>query len=75
MDKKKIMIKNKKNKQENKSQPITPPSAEIVYLHIQKLRKPKFPCSLYKGDHLLRDCHGLALTLVLYIKIQHRFYP
>ena len=55
--------KKKKNKQKTKSQPITAPSAESVDLHTQKPCKPKFPCRICKGDHLLKDCHVLALVL------------
>ena len=65
VDKKKVKrkIKKKKKKQKTKSQPITPPSVESVYLHTQRLRKPKFPCRICKGDHLLKYCHGLTLVL------------
>ena len=55
--------KKKKNKQTTKSQPITPLTVDSVDLHTQRPHKPKFPCRLCKGDHLLKECHGLALVL------------
>ena len=70
--KKKRKIKKKKNKQTTKSQPITPPSAESVDLHTQRLRKPKFPCRLCKGDHLMKDCHGLSLVLEYWSRVSRQ---
>ena len=69
MKKKKRNIKKKKKKQKTKSQPITPPSAESVDLHTPKSCKPKFPYRLCKGDHLLKDCHGLVLVLEEWSKV------
>ena len=60
--KKKRKIKKKKNKQKTKSQPITPPRAESVDLRTQRPRKTKFPYRIFKGDHLLKYFHGLALV-------------
>ena len=71
VDKKKVKrkIKKKKKKETTKSQPITPPSADNVDLYTQRPRKPKFPCRLCKGDHLLKDCHGLSLILEEWSKV------
>ena len=67
--KKKRKIKKKKNKQKTKSQPITPPNGESVDMHTQKLCKPKFPCRIFNGDHLLKYCHGLVLVLEEWYKV------
>ena len=67
--KKKRNIKKKKNKQTTKSQPITPPSADSVDMHTQIPGKPKFPCRLCKGDHLLKYFHGLNLVLEEWSKV------
>ena len=74
MDKKKnkMKIKKKKNKQKTKSQPISPLSVESVDLHTQRLRNTKFPCRLCKGDHFLRDCHGMALVLEEWSKVSQK---
>ena len=71
-NKKKRKIKKKKNKQKTKSQPITPPSAESVEFHTQRLCKPKFPCRLCKGDHLLKYCHGMSLVLEEWFKVSRQ---
>ena len=55
---KKRKIKKKKNKQKTKSQPITPPIAKTIDIQTQKPCKPKFPCRICKGNHLLKYCHG-----------------
>ena len=70
--KKKRKIKKKKNKQKTKSQPITPPIAESVDLHMKKPHKPKFLCRICKGDHLLKYCHGLALVLEEWSKVSRK---
>ena len=70
--KKKMNIKKNKNKQKTKSQPITPPSAKNVDLHTLISRKPKFPCRICKGDHLLKDCHGLVLVLEEWSKVSRQ---
>ena len=67
--KKKRKIKKRKNKPKTKSQRITPPNAESVDLHTQISHKPKFPCRICKGDHLLKDCHGLELVLEEWFKV------
>ena len=71
VDKKKVKrkIKKKKKKETTKSQPITPPSVECVDLQTPRSHKPKFPCRLCKGDHLLKDCHGLSLVLEEWSKV------
>ena len=61
--KNKRKIKKKKKKHKTKSQPITPPSAESVDLHNQRLRKPKFSCRICKGDHLLKYFHGFRIMV------------
>ena len=35
-------------------------SAKSVDFPTRTSRKPRFPCRLCKGDHLLKDCHGLS---------------
>ena len=70
--KKKRKIKKNKNKQKTKSQPITPPSVETIDLHTQRLCKPKLPCRLCKGDHLMKDCHGLVLVLEEWSKVSRQ---
>ena len=70
--KKKRKIKKKKNKQKIESQPITPPSAESVDMHTPRLRKPKFPCIICKGDHLLKYCHGMSLVLEEWSKVSRQ---
>ena len=49
-----------KNRQETESQPTTPRSAESVDLPTKTPRKPKFPYRIFKGDHVLKDCHGMS---------------
>ena len=67
-----MKLKKNKNKQKTKSQPITPPSAESVDMHTKRPCKPKFPCRLCKIDHLLKDCHGLALVLEEWSKVSQQ---
>ena len=69
---KKRNIKKKKNKQTTKSQPITPPSVESVDLHTQRPRKPKFPCRICKGDHLLKYFHSLSIVLEEWFKVSQQ---
>jgi len=45
---------------------------ESVALRTQRLRKPKFPCRLCKGDHILKDYHGLALVLEEWSKVSRQ---
>ena len=33
----------------------------------------EFPCRLCKGDHLLKDCHGLSLVLEEWSKVSRQF--
>ena len=54
--KKKGKGKKKKDKKEKKQQP---PALDVAHSK-RILRKPKFPCKLYKGDHLLKECLGLS---------------
>ena len=68
-NKKKRNIKKNENKQKTKSRPVTPPSMESVDMHTTKLCKTKFPCSICKGDNLLKDCHGMALVLEEWSKV------
>ena len=56
-------IKKNKDKQETKSQPNTPHSDESVDFPTRTPRKPKFPCIIFKGDLLLKDCLGLSQVL------------
>jgi hypothetical protein len=72
--KKKIKIKKKKDKQGSKppttvkhvgKQPITVKrtgSVDDVKI-TQTTRKPKYPCRLCKGSHLLKDCPGLSKVI------------
>ena len=54
--KKKGKSKKKKDKKEKKQQLSTLNGA-----HFKRTpRKPKFPCKLCKGDHLLKECPGLS---------------
>ena len=54
--KKKGKGKKKKDKKEKKQQPSTLDGAYSK----GTLRKPKFPCKLCKGDHLLKECPVLS---------------
>ena len=48
--------KKKKDKKEKKKQLYA-----LVGAHSKRtLEKPKFPCKLCKGDHLLKECPGLS---------------
>ena len=53
--KKKGKGKKKKDKKEKKKQPSALDGARSK----RTLEKPKFPCKICKGDHLLTDCPGL----------------
>ena len=54
--KKKGKGKKKKDKKEKKKQPSALDGA-----HSKRTpRKPKFPCKICKGDHLLKECLGLS---------------
>jgi hypothetical protein len=74
--KKKRKIKKKKNKQGAKlpttaghvgsNQPVTVNQAgniDEVHKPIKTTRKPKFPCRICKGDHLLKDFPGIPKVL------------
>jgi hypothetical protein len=72
--KKKRKIKKKKDKQESKppttvkhvgKQPVTVNRAGSVddVKITQTTRKPKYPCRLCKGIHLLKDCPGLSKVI------------
>ena len=63
---KKMKIKKKRDKQEIKSQPNPPHIAESIDLPTKTPHNPKFPCRICKGDHLLKDCHGLFEVLELW---------
>ena len=39
-----------------------------IYVPIFGTRKAKFPCRLYKGDHLLKDCPGISPMLEVWSK-------
>ena len=39
-----------------------------VYVPISNSCKPKFPCILFKGDHLLKDYPGIFLVLEVWSK-------
>ena len=54
--KKKGKSKKKKDKKEKKQQPSALDGARSK----RKLEKPKFPCKLCKGDHLIKECLGLS---------------
>ena len=60
--KKKININKKKVILVTNSQPTTLPS-ESVGIPTKTTCKPKFPCSICKGDHLLKDCLGISQVL------------
>jgi hypothetical protein len=38
-------------------------SVDNVDKSIKTHRKPKFPCRLCKGDHLLKDCPGIPVVV------------
>ena len=59
---KKRNIENRKRKQEIKSQPTTPSGIESINMPTKTSRKPMYLCTL-KGDHLLKDCHGMFQVL------------
>jgi hypothetical protein len=72
--KKKRKIKKKKNKQGSKlpttskhvgKSPGSDNHAESVddAKITQTTRKPKYPCTIYKGNHLLKDCPGLSKVI------------
>jgi hypothetical protein len=72
--KKKRKIKKKKDKQGSKpptivkhvgKQPVTVNRARSVddVKITQTTRKPKYPCKLCKGSHLLKDCPGLSKVI------------
>ena len=61
--KKKRKINKKKDKPETKSQPTIPHNGQSVDFPMKTPHNCKFPCRICKGDHLLKDCHGLALVL------------
>jgi hypothetical protein len=72
--KKKRNIKKKKDKQGSKppttikhvgKQPVTVDRARSVddVKITQTTRKPKYPCRLCKGSHLLKDCPGLSKVI------------
>jgi hypothetical protein len=72
--KKKRKIKKKKDKQGSKppttvkhvgKQPVTVTRAGSVddVKITQTTRKPKYPCRLCKGSHLLKDCPGLSKVI------------
>jgi hypothetical protein len=72
--KKKRKNKKKKNKQGSKlpttvkhvgKQPVTVNHAGSVddVKITQTTRKPKYPCRLCKGSHLLKDCPGLSKVI------------
>jgi hypothetical protein len=72
--KKKRKIKKKKDKQGSKppttvkhvgKQPVTVNRAGSVddVKIAQTTRKPKYPCRLCKGIHLLKDCPGLSKVI------------
>ena len=54
--KKKGKSKKKKDKKEKKHQPAALDGARSK----RTPRKPKFPCNLCKGGHLLKECPGLS---------------
>ena len=54
--KKKGKGKKNKDKKEKKKQPYALDGAHSK----RTLKKPKFPCNLCKGDHLLKECPGLS---------------
>ena len=54
--KKKWKAKKKKDKKEKKQQPLALDGARSK----RTLGKPKFPCNICKGDHLLKECPGLS---------------
>ena len=54
--KKKGKAKKKKDKKEKKKQPSTLDGAHSK----RTTGKPKFPCKICKGDHLLKECPGLS---------------
>jgi hypothetical protein len=74
VNKKKKKRKNKKNKQGSKppttvkhvgKQPVTVNRAGSVddVKITQTTRKPKYPCRLCKGSHILKDCPGLPKVI------------
>ena len=55
--KKKGKGKKKKDKKDKKKQ-----ISNLDGAHSKRTpEKPKFPCKLFKGDHLLKECSGLSL--------------
>jgi hypothetical protein len=84
--KKKRKNKKKKNKKEEKL-PTTAGhvgSDQITYGHHsgsvygviksnKKNRKPKFPCRLCKGDHLLMDCPGIPKVIEVWSQVSSQF--
>ena len=71
-------LKRKKNQKRTKTpttsdvgskQPVTVNSTGSVY-EFNKIKmknlKPKFPCSICKGGHFLRDCLGLPKVLEMW---------
>ena len=54
--KKKGKSKKKKDKKEKKQQLFSLNGAHSM----RTAGKPKFPCKLYKGDHLLKECPSLS---------------
>jgi hypothetical protein len=84
-NKKQRKIKKKKNKQGSKLPTIAVHvgSNQLVIVNhvgnideVHKLtdtnHKPKFPCRLCKGDHLLRDCPGLTKVLEVWSAGPHQ---
>jgi hypothetical protein len=82
--KKKRKIKKRKDKQGSKppttvkhvgKQPVTVTRVGIVddVKITQTTRKPKYPCRLCKGSHLLKDCPGLSKVIEAWST--HLFQP
>ena len=59
----------KKDKQEIKSHSTTPHCDESLDFPMKTTRKPKLPCRICKGDHILKYCHGLSQVLEVWFEV------
>ena len=66
--------KKRKDKKKNTKKKVTTPTpatdhhAGSMDVPISSSHKPNFPCRLYKGYHLLKDCPGLSLVSEVWSK-------
>ena len=66
---KKRNIQKKKDKQEIKSHSTTPHCDESLDFPMKTPHNPTFPCTLFKGDQILKYCHCPSQVLEVWFEV------